>query len=745
MSQVLLFSALGLKDKALLNRFLLSKFFSTSAISSIKDRSDIMHMGNVSKQSNLREMVDSLDRSAMHVAVQTYASLLLQCSKMGALFEGKRVHAHISRCGRHSNQYLSNLLINMYGKCGALTEAQKVLDTMPEKNVYSWTTMITSYAQFGKGEEALEVFDLMRQEGVKPDKITFVSLLKACSDPRFLREGKLIHSHLVESGLSSDTYIGTALFNMYGKWGDLEQARKVFDTLPERSVVSWNAMMAAYAQHGHAREALQLYEKMKKSCVEPDTYTFTIVMNACADLSALRKGKLIHAFIVESGLESDIVLENAILSMYGKCGSLIDARRMFDQLHLRDVISWNIMIAAYGQHGEEKLALQLYEKMRWEGVPAITVTFLSILDVCATLGSLSEGVLIHEIMIDSGLASDISVGNALINMYGKCGNLEKAQVMFETSSLRDQISWGAILALHAQHGHGKFALHVLGQMQWEGLRPDKVAYVSIFSACSHAGLLENGCHYFDSVSTQHGVEPDWEHYSCIIDLLGRAGRLDEAEDHINRLPCRSSGFLWLTLLGACKLHGDVERGKRIAKLLLQLDPQSTAPYLLLSNIYAAGGRWEEKARVRKDMEDRCINKLAGCSSIDIDGQVYEFIARDKLHPQIEEIHRELDRLSNQMKKLGYVPQTNLVQHDVDEEDDRECLLFAHSERLAVAFGLLRTPPATKLTVIKNLRVCDDCHAAFKFIAKISKRKIVVRDLNRFHHFYGGLCSCGDYW
>ncbi|KAJ7298872.1 hypothetical protein O6H91_06G075800 [Diphasiastrum complanatum] len=364
-------SALGLKDKALLNRFLLSKFFSTSAISSIKDRSDIMHMGNVSKQSNLREMVDSLDRSAMHVAVQTYASLLLQCSKMGALFEGKRVHAHISRCGRHSNQYLSNLLINMYGKCGALTEAQKVLDTMPEKNVYSWTTMITSYAQFGKGEEALEVFDLMRQEGVKPDKITFVSLLKACSDPRFLREGKLIHSHLVESGLSSDTYIGTALFNMYGKWGDLEQARKVFDTLPERSVVSWNAMMAAYAQHGHAREALQLYEKMKKSCVEPDTYTFTIVMNACADLSALRK--------------------------------------------------------AYGQHGEEKLALQLYEKMRWEGVPAITVTFLSILDVCATLGSLSEGVLIHEIMIDSGLASDISVGNALINMYGKCGNLEKAQ------------------------------------------------------------------------------------------------------------------------------------------------------------------------------------------------------------------------------------------------------------------------------------------------------------------------------
>eukprot|EP00249_Psilotum_nudum_P023602 c28935_g13_i2 orf=32-1021(-) len=329
-------------------------------------------------------------------------------------------------------------------------------------------------------------------------------------------------------------------------------------------------------------------------------------------------------------------------------------------------------------------------------------------------------------------------------MYGKCGSLDDARSAFDKIPERSIASWNAMIATYAQHGYGNDALRLFRLMQLEGVMPNKITFVSILSACSHSGLVDEGYRYFASMITDFGVVPTTDHCVCMIDLLGRAGRLDEAEEFVNRMSFQPRAVGWMTLLGACKIHGDVELGKRAAEQVLDVEPQNAAVYVALSNVYAAVGMWDDVEDVRKLMVERDAKKEPGCSSIEVGSHVHEFSARERLHPQIEEILTELKRLNAQIKEEGYVPDTKLVLHDV-AEDQREYLICQHSEKLAIAFGLISTPPGTLLRITKNLRVCPDCHSATKFISKITAREIVVRDSIRFHHFQDGECSCGDYW
>eukprot|EP00249_Psilotum_nudum_P023613 c28935_g4_i7 orf=436-1446(+) len=336
------------------------------------------------------------------------------------------------------------------------------------------------------------------------------------------------------------------------------------------------------------------------------------------------------------------------------------------------------------------------------------------------------------------------MGNALVNMYGKCGSLTDARSLFDKMPHHNVVSWNSMISVYAQNGNGKAALELFPLMGLEGVKPDNITFIGILSACSHTGLLDDGCYQFISMSRDHLITPRLDHYVCMIDLLGRAGQFNEAEGLINSIPFEPHPVLWINLLGTCRIHGDVERGAQAAEHAFELDPNNTAVFVLLSNIYAAAGNWDDAAKVRKTIINRGVKKKPGRSCIEIKNRVHEFFVGDTSHPQKENIYAELGRLSRQMEAAGYMPDTKAALSDA-EEVNKEVMLCYHSEKLAIAFGLISTPPGTCLCITKNLRVCSDCHAATKFISKIVGRKIIVRDTNIFHHFEHGVCSCADYW
>eukprot|EP01018_Ginkgo_biloba_P009804 Gb_15644 [translate_table: standard] len=634
-----------------------------------------------------------------------YGPLLQGCVNKKALPEGKLVHAHMVQTGFKLNRFLGTKLVVLYARCRGLAEARRVLDEMPNPDVVSWTAMITAYSRHGRDEEALTLFYQMQQAGIQPDQFTFASVLPACANLASLKHGKDIHEGIIRSGIEPDVFVGSALVDMYIKCGSVENARDIFDKMTERNVVTWTAMIAGYAQNGHLDEALALFQKMP---------------------------------------ERNIVSWNAMIAGYAQNGYVEEALHLFEKMPERDVVSWSGMIAGYVQNGHFIEALELFRQMQLGGVKPNSVSFVSLLPACANLAALEHGKEVHEDIIRHGFHSDIVVGNALVDMYAKCGSIDVARKMFDKMPEQDAVSWNAIIVGYAMHGHGEEALHLFEQMQHSGTKPNHVTFIGVLFACCHAGLVDYGWQHFDRMSQDYSITPTVEHYCCMVDLLGRAGKLDEAYNFINKMPIKPNAVVWASLLGACRTHTHIKLAECVAGRLFELDPENASHYVLLSNIYAAAGRWDDVENVRKMMKDRGVKKKPGCSWIEVNNKVYAFAVGDKPYPQMQKIYVELERLSGQMKEAGYVPSTNSVLHDVEEEQ-KEYILYHHSEKLAIAFGLINTSHGTPIRIIKNLRVCGDCHSAIKFISKIVAREIFVRDANRFHHFKDGWCSCGDYW
>eukprot|EP01018_Ginkgo_biloba_P002727 Gb_38068 [translate_table: standard] len=800
--------------------------------------------------------------------LKTFASVLPACDNFAALKQGMHIHEEIMRSGFQSDVFLENSLLNMYATCGDiemacdlfekmhkrdmvswntmiagfalnglmdealnlfvktpapddiswnaiiggyaqkghLDEALKLFLKMPKPNVISWNSMIAGYTQNGQGEEALKFFRRMQLAEVKPDSKTLASVLPACANLAVLERGMEIHEEIIRSGFQSDLFVENALMYMYAKcesikrardvfdkmnqrdvvsWntiiagyaqnGQIDEACKLFEKMPEPDVVSWNAMITGYAQNGyidealrlfqkmpepnivswnaiiaghtkngHGEEALKLFREMQLVGVKPDAKTFASVFSACANLAALEQGMEIHEETITSGLQFDVVVENTLVDMYSKCGSLEKARDVFDKMHQRNVVSWTAMIAGYAENGQGLEVLKLFRQMQQAGVKPDSKTFTTVLPVCANLAALEQGMEIHEEINRSGFQSDIFVANALLDMYSKCGSIEKARSLFDEMHQRNSVSWTTMIAGYAMHGYGKEALKLFEQMQHSGMNPDHVTFVCVLSACCHAGLVDEGQHHFDRMSRHYQITPTIQHYGCMVDLLGRAGRLDEAHDFINKMPIKPDASVWRCLLGACRIHNNIELGESVAERLLELDPQNAAPYVLLSNIYAAAGRWSDTENVRRMMKVRRVKKTPGCSWIEVNKQVHAFLVGDRSHPQMEDIYAKLESLSREIKAAGYMSDTRFVLNDVEEEQ-KEQIISHHSEKLAIAFGLINTTPGTAIRVIKNLRVCGDCHSATKFISKIAAREIVVRDASRYHHFKDGKCSCGNYW
>ncbi|XP_057832149.2 pentatricopeptide repeat-containing protein At3g24000, mitochondrial-like [Cryptomeria japonica] len=674
----------------------------------------------------------------------TFVSILPACAKMGALEQGMDIHQSIKEGDFLSDIIVGNALVDMYAKCGSVDKAYELFDRMPQRNAVSWNTMIAGYAHNGFVEKALETFKQMQLAEVKPNSTTFATILPVCAKMGALEQGVDIHQRILEGRFSLDIVVGNALVDMYTKCGNIDKARELFDRMPERDVVSWTAMIAGYAQNGFVEKALETFKQMQLEGMKSNSTTFASILSACAKMGAIEHGMDIHQSIMEGGYLSDIRVGNALIDMYTKCGSMDKACELFDRMPQRDVVSWTAVIAGYTQNGFIERALETFKQMQSAGVKPNPTTFASILPACAKMGALEQGMDIHQSIIEGCFSSDIIVGNALVDMYAKCGSIDRAHQLFDRMPQRDAISWNSMIAGYAQNGFCKDALETFELMKQSGTYPDIISFSCVLCACSHAGLVDEGCTYFNYMSNPYYITPTIDHYVCMVDLLARAGYLENTLNFIIKMPVKPMVVVWMRFLGACRSHMNIGLGVFTAMMILDLDPENAATYVILSNIYAEVDRWGEFQMVRKLMEDKGIKKIPGCSWIESHKMVHVFCAGDRSHPQTQEIYAKLEKLACEMKAAGYSPDPRHLFNDVEEEE-KESFLGYHSEKLAIAFGLLNTPPGTTIRVVKNLRVCADCHTATKFISEIVAREIVVRDVNRFHHFKQGQCSCRDYW
>ncbi|CAN5955401.1 unnamed protein product [Sphagnum jensenii] len=652
------------------------------------------------------EVLQSLEQRGICVDASTYKLLLRRCTHTRNLMEGRNVHLHIIKTGFKPDVYLLNALLNMFCKCGSLLEARKVFDTMQVRDMISWTLMLAVYAKHGSNREAYLLYEQLRDQGVKCDMLMYTSIVSACARLGDLEKAKVVHSDIIQSGIAMDVFLKSNLVHMYVRCGSLVEARKVFDAMQERAAITWTFMLAGYAKQGLNQEAFKLYEQMA---------------------------------------ERNVVSWNALIAGSVQNGNYEEAFKVFDNMKVRDVISWSAMIEGYAEHGPYERALEVFQQMESHAsVKPNTVTFIGLLKACANQASQQSARLVHTWIAAAGLESNIRVGNGLINMYAKCGSIKDAYNTFNTMPEKDLVTWSAMIVGLGQHGYAREALQLFHELISEGVKPDGVVFIGVLSACSHAGLVDEGLQYFFSMSRVHGISPGDEHFGCVVDLLGRAGHLDEAEDFVNKMPLSPGGATWGAVLGACRLHGNVKLAERAAEICFKLEPQNSAVYMSLSHVYATAGLWNKATSLRKLMKERGIKKEAGRSWIEVANKTHSFRSGDTAHPQIAEIWSELDNLTTEMEEAGYVPDTRWVMQDVDEHKSRQ-ILRCHSEKLAIAFGLISTPPGSIIHIWKNLRICGDCHTASKFISKLRGREIIARDANRFHQFRDGMCSCGDYF
>ncbi|XP_052202225.1 pentatricopeptide repeat-containing protein At5g04780, mitochondrial-like [Diospyros lotus] len=672
------------------------------------------------------------------------SSMLNACTGLGDINQGKRTHGHLIKLGYDSDPFSANALVDMYAKAGDLQDATAVFEEIAEPDIVSWNAVIAGCVLHEYHDWALELLRQMKMSGTCPNMFTLSSALKACAGLGLQKFGGQIHSVLVKMDVRLDPFVSVSLVDMYCKSDMLEEARMVYNMMQDEDLIALNAMISGYSKNTKDAEALDLFSERFKDGMGFDQTTLFTILNSIASLQATNICQQVHALSVKSGFQHDVYVVNSLIDAYGKSSNTEEAAKVFEECPFADLASFTSMITAYSQYGQGEEALKLYLKMQAMDLKPDPFVCSSLLNACANLSAYEQGKQIHVHILKFGFMSDVFAGNSLVNMYSKCGSIDDASSAFSAIPQRSTVSWSAMIGGLAQHGHGKEALNLFGEMLKNGTTPNHVTLVSVLCACNHAGLVTEAKHHFESMKRLYFIEPMQEHYACMIDILGRAGKLDEAMDLVNKMPFEANGSVWGGLLGAARIHKNVELGQRAAEMLFTLEPEKSGTHVLLANIYASAGMWESVAKVRRVMKESKVKKEPGMSWIEVKDKVYTFIVGDRSHSRSEEIYAKLDELMELLNKAGYVPIVEIDLHDV-ERSEKELLLSYHSEKLAVAFGLIATPPGAPIRVKKNLRVCVDCHTAFKFICKIVSREIIIRDINRFHHFRDGSCSCGDYW
>ncbi|KAJ6312941.1 hypothetical protein OIU77_014460 [Salix suchowensis] len=630
----------------------------------------------------------------------TFPFVLSACTKSAALSEGFQVHGAIVKMGFERDMFVENSLIHFYGECGEIDCMRRVFDKMSERNVVSWTSLIGGYAKWGCYKEAVSLFFEMVEVGIRPNSVTMVGVISACAKLQDLQLGEQVCACIGELQLKVNAVMVNALVEMYMKCGATDKARKIFDECVDKNLVLYNTIMSNYVRQGLAREALAILDEMMQHGPRPDRITMLSAVSACSDLDDVSCGKWCHGYVLRNGLEGWDNVCNAIINMYMKCGKQEMACRVFDRMLNKtrvswnslvagfvrngdmesawkifsvmpdsDLVSWNTMIGALVQESMFKEAIELFRVMQSKGITADRVTMTGVASACGYLGALDLAKWIHSYIKKKYIHFDMRLGTALVDMFARCGDSRSAMQVFNGMVERDVSAWTAAIGAMAMEGNGTGAIKLFDEMLQQGIKPDGVVFVSLLTALSHAYAAE-----------------------------------------------------------------------RISKL----EPERTGIQVLLSNIYASAGRWDDVAKVRLHLKDKGAHKLPGSSSIEINGKIYEFTTGDESHPEMTHIEPMLKEICCRLRDNGYVPDLTNVLLDVNEKE-KEYLLSRHSEKLAMAFALISTGQGMPIRVAKNLRICSDCHSFSKLVSKLYSREIIVRDNNRFHFFQQGFCSCGDYW
>ncbi|KAF7818200.1 pentatricopeptide repeat-containing protein [Senna tora] len=543
----------------------------------------------------------------------------------------------------------------------------------------------------------------------------------------------------------------------------------------------WNTLIRARVHHSafRAQSSLFVYLRMRFHGVLPDLHTYPFLLQSFKSLPHLHLGQQVHAHIFHFGLSNDPFVQTSLINMYSSCGNLVFARqvfdeiakpdlpswnsvihanakvgmidvarKLFDEMPQRNVISWSCMINGYVSCGDYKSALSLFHSLQMlEGhrLQPNEFTISAVLSACGRLGALEQGKWLHAYIEKCRIKVDVVLGTSLIDMYAKCGNIERAKFVFDIlGPEKDVMAWSAMISALAIHGRAEESLELFARMIHNGVSPNAVTFVGVLCACVHGGLVSEGTVYFKRMTREFGIIPLIQHYGCMIDLYSRAGRIEDAWNVVKSMPMEPDVQIWGALLSGARMHGNIETCEVSLKKLVELEPSNSGAYVLLSNVYAKLGRWGEVRHLRDMMEERGVKKVPGCSLVEIDGVLHEFFAGDDSHPDTHDIHMMLDEIIKRLKKHGYAGNTSEVLLDLDEEG-KESALYFHSEKVAIAYCILKTSPGTTIRIVKNLRICGDCHIAIKMISREFNREIIVRDCNRFHHFNKGLCSCKDYW
>ncbi|KAL2594667.1 hypothetical protein AAZV13_12G202200 [Glycine max] len=674
-------------------------------------------------------------------------SELKKCFAWGlkSLHQAKQCHCLLLRLGLHQDTYLINLLLRSSLHFAATQYATVVFAQTPHPNIFLYNTLIRGMVSNDAFRDAVSVYASMRQHGFAPDNFTFPFVLKACTRlPHYFHVGLSLHSLVIKTGFDWDVFVKTGLVCLYSKNGFLTDARKVFDEIPEKNVVSWTAIICGYIESGCFGEALGLFRGLLEMGLRPDSFTLVRILYACSRVGDLASGRWIDGYMRESGSVGNVFVATSLVDMYAKCGSMEEARRVFDGMVEKDVVCWSALIQGYASNGMPKEALDVFFEMQRENVRPDCYAMVGVFSACSRLGALELGNWARGLMDGDEFLSNPVLGTALIDFYAKCGSVAQAKEVFKGMRRKDCVVFNAVISGLAMCGHVGAAFGVFGQMVKVGMQPDGNTFVGLLCGCTHAGLVDDGHRYFSGMSSVFSVTPTIEHYGCMVDLQARAGLLVEAQDLIRSMPMEANSIVWGALLGGCRLHKDTQLAEHVLKQLIELEPWNSGHYVLLSNIYSASHRWDEAEKIRSSLNQKGMQKLPGCSWVEVDGVVHEFLVGDTSHPLSHKIYEKLESLFKDLREAGYNPTTEFVLFDVEEEE-KEYFLGCHSEKLAVAFALISTGAKDVIRVVKNLRVCGDCHEAIKLVSKVTGREIIVRDNNRFHHFTEGSCSCRDYW
>uniref|UniRef100_A0ACD5VS55 Uncharacterized protein n=1 Tax=Avena sativa TaxID=4498 RepID=A0ACD5VS55_AVESA len=587
-----------------------------------------------------------------------------------------------------------------------------------------------------------------------PTPRAFSALFKAASSAASPSPylGAQLHAQAVVRGFLGDgdnTILYTAILNFYASCREPDLARQVFDAMARRNAVTWNTLIKGYAQAGRREEALKFFRDMRRQGhVAPDKYTFPALMSGigrehCGGCMQ-ELGGATHAQVIKSGLHNDPFVGASLVSMYAATGALEDVKLVFDDVDTLDPVVWSSMISAYDNCKEEEGALLTFYDMLCRDIKPRQFVYSSMFAICGSMSLLEMGRQVHAHSLKNINDKDAAMTNALLTMYSDCGCINYAWRVFNSNNIVDVISYNSMILALGQHGSPKEAIELFRQMKFSGLVPDEVTLLNLLSAFNHAGLVHEGLHIFGYMLETEDVKPTYQHYACVIDMLARSGEIKEAMKTIIEMPFEAETPLWRIVLGACSKHHDIGTGLKIAEMLFEMEPYEATNYILLGNIYTRLGRWTEAENIRSVMDKRGIYSDDAFSWIEIGRMTHRFGVADRSHPISEEIYRNLDRLIGSIKAAGYVPDVSFAAHNI-EKDRREESLHYHCEKLAFAFGDLASSSGDTLRIMKNLRVCGDCHSAYKYFSLITGRKIILRDNHRFHHFNNGACSCGDYW